>query len=185
MRRSLRYGHERRRRQLTQDDSGGHRTTRVGEEPNVVLAENPTTGYRWHSEIDARTLQQTGDHYEGSAGPRGGAGIRRLTFRVLRPGPVHLRGSQAARLGGNGRRRVQHRLGRPTGLNSTPATPATWSRSDSGQLTRPTEHPPPPAGPGQPQDGIWTTASLSTEIHLAVCINSPAARLCLIEDVGM
>jgi len=58
---------------LTQDDSGGHRTTRVGEEPNVVLAENPTTGYRWHSEIDARTLQQTGDHYEGSAGPRGGS----------------------------------------------------------------------------------------------------------------
>jgi len=69
----LRYGHERRRCQLTQDDSGGHRTTRVGEEPNVVLAENPTTGYRWHSEIDARTLQQTGDHYEGSAGPRGGS----------------------------------------------------------------------------------------------------------------
>jgi len=134
--------------ELTQGDSGGRRTTRVGEELNVVLAENPTTGYRWHSEIDARTLQQTGDRYEGSAGPRGAGGIRRLTFKVLRPGPVHLRGSQAARLGGNGRRRVQHRLGRPTGLNSTPATPATWSRSDSGQLTRPTEHPPPPAGPG-------------------------------------
>ena len=28
-------------------------------------------------------------------------------------------------------------------------------------------------------------SQLSTEIHLAVCINSPAARLCLIEDVGM
>ena len=77
--------------ELTQDDSGGRRTTRVGEELNVVLAENPTTGYRWHSEIDARTLQQTGDRYEGPAEPRGAAGIRRLTFRVLRPGPVHLR----------------------------------------------------------------------------------------------
>lgn len=57
--------------ELTQDDSGGRRTTRVGKELVVVLAENPTTGYRWHSEIDARTLQQTGDRYEGPAEPRG------------------------------------------------------------------------------------------------------------------
>lgn len=77
--------------ELRQEDSGGRRTTRIGEELNVVLAENPTTGYRWHSEIDARTLQQTGDRYDGPAEPRGSAGTRRLTFRVLRDGPVHLR----------------------------------------------------------------------------------------------
>ena len=77
--------------ELTQDDSGSRRSARVGEELSVVLAENPTTGYRWHSETDATTLQQTGDRYEGPAGPRGAAGTRRLTFRVLRPGPVHLR----------------------------------------------------------------------------------------------
>jgi len=77
--------------ELKQDDSGGRRTARVGAELIVVLAENPTTGYRWHPEIDARTLQQTGDRYEGPAEPRGTAGTRRLTFRVLRPGPVHLR----------------------------------------------------------------------------------------------
>jgi predicted secreted protein len=77
--------------ELTQDDSGGRRTARVGEELSVVLAENPTTGYRWYPEIDARTLQQTDDRYEGPAEPRGAAGTRRLTFRVLRPGPVHLR----------------------------------------------------------------------------------------------
>jgi inhibitor of cysteine peptidase len=77
--------------ELTQDDSGSRRSARVGEELSVVLAENPTTGYRWHSEIDARTLQQTGDRYEGPAGPRGAAGTRLLTFRALRPGPVHLR----------------------------------------------------------------------------------------------
>ena len=76
--------------ELTQDDSGGRRSARVGEELSVVLAENPTTGYRWHSEIDARTLQQTGDRYEGPAGPWGAAGTRRLTFRVLRPGLLHL-----------------------------------------------------------------------------------------------
>jgi len=77
--------------ELRQDDSGGRRTARVGEELSVVLAENPTTGYRWHPEIDARTLEQTGDRYEGPAEPRGAAGTRRLTFRVLRAGPMHLR----------------------------------------------------------------------------------------------
>ena len=76
--------------ELTQDDSGGRRTARVGEELSVVLAENPTTGYRWHPETDARTLQQTGDRYEGPTEPRGAAGTRRLTFRVLRPGLLHL-----------------------------------------------------------------------------------------------
>jgi predicted secreted protein len=77
--------------ELTQDDSGGRRATRVGDELSVVLSENPTTGYRWHPEADTETLQQTGDHYEGPTEPRGAAGARRLTFRVLRPGPVHLR----------------------------------------------------------------------------------------------
>jgi inhibitor of cysteine peptidase len=77
--------------ELTKGDSGSHRATRVGEELSVALPENPTTGYRWHSEIDAGTLQQTDDRYEGPTEPRGAAGTRRLTFRVLRPGPVQLR----------------------------------------------------------------------------------------------
>ena len=77
--------------ELRQEDSGGRRAARVGEELTVVLPENPTTGYRWHSEIDTRMLQQAGDRYEGPAEPRGAPGTRRLTFKVLRPGPVHLR----------------------------------------------------------------------------------------------
>jgi inhibitor of cysteine peptidase len=77
--------------ELTQEDSGGHRTARVGDELSVVLPENPTTGYRWHSEIDATTLQPIGDRYQGPTEPRGAAGTRRLTFRILRPGPAHLR----------------------------------------------------------------------------------------------
>lgn len=77
--------------ELMQRDSGGRRTARVGEDLTVVLPENPTTGYRWHPEIDATTLQQTGDRYIGPTEPRGAAGTRRLAFRVLRAGPVHLR----------------------------------------------------------------------------------------------
>ena len=77
--------------ELTQGDSGGRRTARVGENLTVVLSENPTTGYRWHADIDAATLQQTDDRYLGPTEPRGAGGTRRLTFRVLRAGPVHLR----------------------------------------------------------------------------------------------
>jgi inhibitor of cysteine peptidase len=77
--------------ELRQEDCGGRRAARVGEELSVVLEENPTTGYRWHAEIDPRTLQQTGDRYQGHTEPRGAGGTRQLTFRVLRPGPAHLR----------------------------------------------------------------------------------------------
>ena len=77
--------------ELTQEDSGGQRRVRVGDYLTVVLSENPTTGYRWEAAIDAAALQQTDDRYEGPSQPRGVAGTRRLTFRVLRPGPTLLR----------------------------------------------------------------------------------------------
>jgi inhibitor of cysteine peptidase len=77
--------------ELTQRDSGGRRTVRVGENLTVVLNENPTTGYRWHADIDTTTLQQTDDRYLGPTEPRGAGGTRRLTFRVLHPDSVHLR----------------------------------------------------------------------------------------------
>jgi len=77
--------------ELTHTDSGGRRSARVGEDLTVVLRENPTTGYRWHADIDATALELTDDSYLGPTEPRGAAGTRRLTFRVLRPGPIHLR----------------------------------------------------------------------------------------------
>jgi predicted secreted protein len=77
--------------ELREEDSGGHWAVQVGEEVSVVLTENPTTGYRWHSEIDASMLEQTGDRYEGPAEPRGATGTRRLTFKVLHvPARLHL-----------------------------------------------------------------------------------------------
>jgi len=69
----------------------GRRTARAGDNLTVVLSENPTTGYRWHADIDVTTLQQADDRYFGQAEPRGAGGTRRLTFRVLRGGSIHLR----------------------------------------------------------------------------------------------
>jgi inhibitor of cysteine peptidase len=77
--------------QLTYEDSGSRRAVRVGDEIEVVLPENPTTGYRWHVEIDPEALRQANDHYKGATTPRGAPGIRVMTFQALRPGHALLR----------------------------------------------------------------------------------------------
>jgi inhibitor of cysteine peptidase len=77
--------------ELTEKDSGGRRTVRVGDDIVVTLAENPTTGYRWSADVDASSLGQTDDRYTGPDEPRGAGGMRRLTFTALRAGTIHLR----------------------------------------------------------------------------------------------
>jgi predicted secreted protein len=76
---------------LTYEDSGSDRAIGVGEEIELSLTENPTTGYRWEPDLDPAMLRQTHDSYEGDAEPRGAAGVRVLRFEVLQPGDVALR----------------------------------------------------------------------------------------------
>ena len=91
---TLRTVRQRYRRQvrvnLTKDDSGGTRSVRVGDEVTVVLDENPTTGYRWHADIDTARLQLTADHYEGPEHRIGAGGTRQLTFAPVQPGQSRL-----------------------------------------------------------------------------------------------
>jgi inhibitor of cysteine peptidase len=75
---------------LTKDDSGSTRVVRIGDEITVVLDENPTTGYRWHADIDTARLQLIADHYQGPARPAGAGGSRYLTFAPLQSGQVEL-----------------------------------------------------------------------------------------------
>jgi inhibitor of cysteine peptidase len=75
---------------LTQDDSGAARDLRLGDEITVVLDENPTTGYRWHADVDTARLQLTDDQYQGADRPIGASGARRLTFAPLQAGPARL-----------------------------------------------------------------------------------------------
>jgi inhibitor of cysteine peptidase len=77
--------------ELVQADSGARRTVRVGEDLVVVLAENPTTGYRWFADVDDALLQALDDSYDGPSEPRGAPGTRQLVFRALREGPARLR----------------------------------------------------------------------------------------------
>jgi inhibitor of cysteine peptidase len=75
---------------LSEDDSGGARALRLGDEVTVVLDENPTTGYRWHADIDTARLQLTDDQYQGAERPVGAGGTRRMTFALIKAGPARL-----------------------------------------------------------------------------------------------
>lgn len=77
--------------ELRQDDAGRVRHARVGDDITVVLDENPTTGYRWHPEVDASRLQLVDDQYQAPERRVGAGGIRRLIFTALRPGQADLR----------------------------------------------------------------------------------------------
>ncbi len=75
---------------LAQDDSGAARDVRLGDEITVALDENPTTGYRWHADIDTSRLELTDDQYLGAERPVGAGGTRRMTFAPLQAGRARL-----------------------------------------------------------------------------------------------
>ncbi len=77
--------------ELTHGDSGTEREVHVGEQIEVKLPENPTTGYRWQADVDSAALKQTNDSYEGAVQPRGAGGTRLVRFEALRPGDVTLK----------------------------------------------------------------------------------------------
>jgi|SRR3954447_65999 len=76
--------------ELREQDAGRRCTVRVGDSVTVLLPENPTTGYRWHPDVDAEALAPAEDRYEEPDEPRGGAGTRRLSFTAERPGTTRL-----------------------------------------------------------------------------------------------
>lgn len=77
--------------ELAQEDSGGRRSLTVGDDVVIVLAENPTTGYRWQAQFDPERLQDAGDRFESKSDLRGAPGVRHLAFRALAAGQTQLR----------------------------------------------------------------------------------------------
>src|SRR5438128_362869 len=77
--------------ELTREDSGADRSVHVGEEIQLRLPENPTTGYRWQAEVDSTVLRQTDDRYVGKVMPRGAGGVRLMRYEALHPGEATLR----------------------------------------------------------------------------------------------
>ncbi len=77
--------------ELSQADAGRRCAIRVGDTVTISLPESPTTGYRWHPEVDTDFLAASDDSYEGAQDPRGAPGIRRLAFTAVRTGSTTLR----------------------------------------------------------------------------------------------
>jgi inhibitor of cysteine peptidase len=74
---------------LGQSHSGGSVVASAGDIIVLRLAENPTTGYRWH--IDAALgLEPRGDEFAAMSSAPGGAGERVLRFAAPTRGTTHI-----------------------------------------------------------------------------------------------
>lgn len=72
---------------LTRDDDGRTIALTIGETLHIVLAENPTTGYRWVVEVsDAGVLAIRSDHFPLGSGAAGAGGMRRVELVAVGKG---------------------------------------------------------------------------------------------------
>jgi inhibitor of cysteine peptidase len=76
---------------LTTTDNGTTVETRQEDEIIVRLAENPTTGYRWHLDQLPEGLEQVQDTFILDPDPQiGSGGTREFRFRATTPGTAKL-----------------------------------------------------------------------------------------------
>jgi inhibitor of cysteine peptidase len=71
--------------------NNGNAEVHVGDSFQVQLAENPTTGYRWHiKSFGDPALRIIDDSFAASQGGYGGGGMRHWTFEADHPAVVPL-----------------------------------------------------------------------------------------------
>jgi predicted secreted protein len=88
--------------QMFQDPAQTIRVS-VGEIFAVRLAANPSTGYTWHAEVDARCLEQVGQQFEPAGGGIGAGGYETCRFRALVPCETKIRFEYRRPWGGEAR----------------------------------------------------------------------------------
>jgi inhibitor of cysteine peptidase len=82
--------------ELTSADDGRSLRATPGDEIVVLLAENPTTGYRWHGQVHGKAVALEADGYRPPPAPEssepvfGRGGQREFRFRVLTAGSAVL-----------------------------------------------------------------------------------------------
>ena len=76
---------------ISSEHDGAHLQAKIGDNIELRLPENPTTGYRWSIESPVDDLRVKADGYEGAQRPGIGAGnLRSLTLELRRAGPLVL-----------------------------------------------------------------------------------------------
>jgi len=77
--------------ELSESDSGGERSVAIGEELIIRLAENRTTGYRWHLSTPGDAFTVVDDTYQvAQPGQPGAPGVRTVRLRAAHPGSYEL-----------------------------------------------------------------------------------------------
>ena len=71
--------------------SGSELALGLGDELQIELGENPTTGYRWHVADAGDVLEETDAQYARAGTGVGAGGRRTLSFRAVRAGTGRLR----------------------------------------------------------------------------------------------
>jgi len=72
---------------LTDENDNTTVTARIGDTIEVLLAENPSTGYRWEvATVDGSVLSGGESRFSPTAGGIGAGGTRHMSFRVRAAG---------------------------------------------------------------------------------------------------
>jgi predicted secreted protein len=75
----------------------------AGETFAIRLAANPSTGYTWHADVDARCLKQVGQQFEPAGKGVGAGGYEACSFRALAPCETEIRFEYRRPWGGEAR----------------------------------------------------------------------------------
>jgi inhibitor of cysteine peptidase len=72
---------------IAEDDNGRAVALIMGEELELSLAENRTTGYHWKLNGKAEPVcELVNDDFEAATGPPGSGGVHHWQFRAVQPG---------------------------------------------------------------------------------------------------
>ena len=63
----------------------------LGHQLELVLPENPTTGYRWYSSKRVASMALVQDRVDTADGPPGKGGSRHWVFKAVHPGNAEIR----------------------------------------------------------------------------------------------
>jgi predicted secreted protein len=77
---------------LDENSDGKEITANIGQTIELVLFENPSTGYSWRyiTEPDKKIIMETGNNYESESNLIGAGGDKHWTYKIMGAGSTNL-----------------------------------------------------------------------------------------------